>query len=87
MQKHQVNNFQEYWQLYDGLVHILDKEGKTEIASGLKDAKSYVFGHSDTWYQFKKRFTETVASNRIQFTGEQFELAEFLLTWLSKYFP
>ena len=84
MKDYKLTGWQDYWKVFDKLIEQLSFDKKTEIISELKEAQKYVNGLTDGWYEFKFSFEKVLKSNRQNMTKEQNEIADFLLTTLSK---
>ena len=62
----------------------LSSDKKTEIISELKEVQKYVNGLTDGWYEFKFVLEKAINSNMQNMTEEQNQIADFLLTTLTK---
>lgn len=57
-----LNNWSEYWQMYDILCHNIKSEDE-QLAKSLIDAKLYVNGLTDGWHEFLNLFKELIFKN------------------------
>jgi hypothetical protein len=84
MEKFKINSWSDYWSIFDKLINLLEAENKDNIVLDLKDAKKYLNGLTDGWYEFKIAMEKTMNSNRQLMSAEQIQIAEFLSTTLDK---
>ena len=84
MKDYKLNDWQDFWKIFDELIDLLSSDNKTIIIDEFKDAQKYVNGMTDGWYEFKFAFEKSLKSNRQHLTAEQNEIAEFLITTLNK---
>jgi len=84
MKDFKLNDWQDFWKIFDELIDLLSSDNKTIIIVEFKDAQKYVNGMTDGWYEFKFAFEKSLKSNRQHLTAEQNEIAEFLITTLNK---
>lgn len=60
--KKESNNWSKYWQRYDMLCHNIKSENEL-LAERLIDAKLYVNGLTDGWYEFLNMFKGLIFDN------------------------
>ncbi|WP_111672078.1 hypothetical protein [Algoriphagus litoralis] len=84
MKDYKLNDWQDFWKIFDELIDLLSSDNKTIIIDEFKDAQKYVNGMTDGWYEFKFAFEKSLKSNRQHLTAEQNGIAEFLITTLNK---
>lgn len=77
-------SWQDYWKIFDELISLLNIDDQLEIVSEFKDAQKYVNGLTDGWYEFKFAFEKSLKSNSQNMTNEQNQIADFLLSSLTK---
>lgn len=80
MKDYTLNGWQDYWKIFDELMELLNFDNKGEIIVEFIDAKKYVNGLTDGWYDFKFAFEKTLEVNRKNLTKEQTHIADFLLS-------
>ncbi len=84
MKDYKLSGWQDYWKVFDKLIEELSSDKQTEIITELKEVQKHINGLTDSWYEFKFSFEKVLKSNRENMTKEQNEIADFLLTTLSK---
>ena len=84
MKDYKLNDWQDFWKIFDELIDLLHSDKKTIIIDEFKYAQKYVNGLTDGWYEFKFEFEKSLKSNRQHLTAEQNEIADFLITTLNK---
>lgn len=73
----------DYWKLFDELVESLKSDEKNLIINEFTNARKYVNGLTDGWYEFKFAFEKTLNLNKQLMTSDQVQRAEFLLSVLN----
>lgn len=84
MKEYSLTGWKDYWEIFDELTDLLTAKNKTEVVIELTDAKKYVNGLTDGWYEFKFAFEKAIDSNNHIMTKEQTQIGEFLITFLNK---
>ena len=84
MEKFKIDSWSDYWLIFDKLIDLLKAENKDIIVLDFMDAKKFINGLTDGWYEFKFAMEKTINSNRQRMSAEQIKIAEFLLTTLNK---
>lgn len=84
MGKYKLDNWQDYWVLFDSLILLLQADEKAILIAELKDAQRYVNGLTDGWFEFKFAFEKSVKKYRHDMSSAQIEIADFLLLELNK---
>lgn len=84
MKDYKLESWKDYWELFNELIEQLDSDNKTEITTEFKEAQRYVNGLTDGWYDFKNAFEESHKTNRHNMTGQQNEIADFLMKALNE---
>lgn len=87
MRDYILNNWQDFWKLFDELIGKLNSDNKDEIAFEFNEAMKLVNGLTDGWYEFKFAFEKLFHVKKHHLTKEEYQLAEFLLITLNKSFP
>ena len=82
MSKFKLNGWQDYWTLLDKLISLLNADGKGACVAELQDAKLYVNGFTDGWFDFLKAFDKVISEHNFEMNAEQLELASFLAKFL-----
>jgi len=75
-----IEGWPEYWTYYDSLCKTINDE---ELMSELHEAKKYVNGMTDGWYDFLNAF-ESAINNSSGLGSEQKELSEQLIKELKE---
>ena len=83
MKDYKLENWEDYWELFNVLIEQLDSDNKTEIITELKEAQRYVNGLTDGWYDFKNAFEKSHKTNRNKMTKQQNEIADFFMQSLN----
>lgn len=83
MKDFKLENWEDYWELFNVLIEQLDSDNKTEITTDLKEAQTYVNGLTDGWYDFKNSFEKSHKTNRHKMTNQQNEITDFLMKSLN----
>jgi len=73
-----IEGWSEYWNYYDTLCKSINDE---ELINELNEAKKYVNGMTDGWYDFLNAF-ESAISNSSGLNSKQQTLSEQLITEL-----
>lgn len=73
-----IEGWSEYWNYYDSLCKSINDE---ELIKELNEAKKYVNGMTDGWYDFLNAF-ESAISNSSGLNSKQQALSEQLITEL-----
>jgi len=84
MNEYSLNNWQDYWKIFDELIELLKADNQEQIILDFKEAQKYVNGLTDGWFEFKIAFENSLQSNKIKMTVEQREIADFLVATLNK---
>lgn len=84
MKEYKLTSWQDYWIIFDELIEYLTSDNKSEIIVEFKEAQRYVNGLTDGWYEFKFALEKVINSNKQNMTKEQNQIADFLLTTLTK---
>jgi len=84
MKNYTLTSWQDYWEVFDKLIDLLNEDNKAEIILEFKDAQKFVNGLTDGWYEFKFAFENALKSNRQKMTIEQNHIANFLLETSNK---
>ncbi len=84
MEKFKINGWSDYWLIFDKLIDLLNAENKDRIVLDFMDAKKFINGLTDGWYEFKFAMEKAINSNRQLMSVEQIQIAEFLSTTLEK---
>lgn len=84
MKKFKINSWSDYWLIFDKLINLLKAENKDRIVLDFLDAKKFINGLTDGWYEFKFAMEKTINLNRQLMSAEQIQIAEFLTTTLDK---
>jgi hypothetical protein len=84
MKEYKLTGWQDYWKIFDELIEHLISDNKSEIIAEFKEAQKYVNGLTDGWYEFKFALEKAINSNTQNMTEEQNQIADFLLTALTK---
>ncbi|OYU96562.1 MAG: hypothetical protein CFE21_09260 [Bacteroidetes bacterium B1(2017)] len=84
MIEYKVTGWQDYWKIFDELIEHLTSDNKSEIIAEFKEAQKYVNGLTDGWYEFKFALEKAINSNTQNMTAEQNQIADFLLSTLTK---
>lgn len=66
-----ICDWNEYWEMYDKLIVELKNENKVSIANKLIEARTFVNGLTDGWFEFKEKLDEVIESNRGNLTSTQ----------------
>ncbi len=82
MTTYKINNWEEYWQLFDQLIATLTVDQKDETVNEFKRVQKYVSGLTDGWFDFLENFENAIVKNRSKMTIEQYEIANYLTTTL-----
>lgn len=78
-----TNNWSEYWQRYNTLCNIIKAENN-QLAEQLINAKLYVNGLTDGWYDFLNLFKELIFKNAKTLSSDCKVQADTLITQLEK---
>ena len=78
-----TNNRSEYWQRYDSLCNDIKSENN-QLAEQLKNAKLYVNGLTDGWYDFLNLFKELIFNNAENLSSDCKVQAGMLIAQLDK---
>lgn len=84
MKKLEINSWSDYWLIFDKLIDLLKAENKDDIVLDFMDAKKFVNGLTDGWYEFKFAMAKTINTNKRLMSDEQIQIAKFLSTTLDK---
>jgi len=84
MKEFKINNWQDYWKLFDSLISLLKEHNQSEVIAEFKDAQLYVNGMTDGWFEFHKAFKNSIIANKEKLTDEEFEIAEYLIESLNQ---
>ncbi|NTS43922.1 hypothetical protein HRG84_23785 [Flavisolibacter sp. BT320] len=79
-----LEDWTDYWKLFEQLCSSLKTNGKDEMVGKLKDAQQHVNGLSDGWYEFLNNFQSAISSNHSKLNQEERELSDFLVSTLKK---
>lgn len=55
----EINSWSEYWKMYDMLCIDILKEN-VELAKQLQEIKKYVYGLTDSWFEFLTSFKDII---------------------------
>ena len=81
--KKRTNNKSEYWQMYDSLCNDIKSENN-QLAEQLINAKLYVNGLTDGWYDFLNLFKELIFNNAENLSSDCKVQAGMLIAQLDK---
>ena len=84
MEKFEINSWSDYWLIFDKFIDLLKAENKDSIVLDFMDAKKFINGLTDGWYEFKFAMEKTIKFNRQQMSAEQIQIAKFLTTALDE---
>lgn len=76
---YKVHAWKDYWDLYSDLINLLLHNEKDAVAQELEEARKYVNGLTDGWYDFKREFENVVLMYKKELTTQELGLAEYLL--------
>ena len=82
--KFNLSSSQDYWDLFNELIELLEADNKTSIVSDFKNAQKYLNGLTDGWYEFKYALEKSLKSNRQLMTEKQINITEFLISSLNQ---
>lgn len=64
MKEYSVNNWQDYWKIFDKLIELLKADNQEQIILDFKEAQKYVNGLTDGWFEFKIAFEKSLQLNK-----------------------
>ncbi|MCK9481720.1 MAG: hypothetical protein M0R38_08185 [Bacteroidia bacterium] len=84
MKDYTLTGWQDYWKIFDELLVLLKADNQEQIILEFKDARLYVNGLTDGWFEFKSAFEKSLQANRTKMTVDQSDIADFLILTLNK---
>lgn len=60
----EITNWSEYWSEFNDFCSDLNNSDKTKTASELREAKRFVNGLTDGWYEFQDNFKKTIDNSK-----------------------
>ncbi|MBJ7427521.1 MAG: hypothetical protein JHD28_00955 [Bacteroidia bacterium] len=85
MENNSLITWEEYWNLFDRFISLLEEDNKNSLVFELKDAQKFVNGLTDGWFEFKFAFEKIMNINKQNMTKEQIDIANSLLNLLNNY--
>lgn len=59
-EKYTIRDWDDFWRIYEEMLSILKEERHSDTVTDFKDAKYYVNGMTDGWYDFKGAFEDAL---------------------------
>lgn len=78
MQSYSIKNFNQYWQLFNELLQLLESSNKITIANEFKEARMYVNGLTEGWCQYKEQLKKTIDTKKCDLTQQENQIADSL---------
>jgi TRAP-type C4-dicarboxylate transport system substrate-binding protein len=83
---HRISSFEELWTTYNTLQWEMMELKRQAIVDHMENARHYINGLSDGWYDFKKQFDKMEEMWSGQFQGESKERFDAIKDALDRWF-
>ena len=83
MKSYKINEWKDYWEIFNELINSLENSNKEDVVIEFKDSQKYLNGLTDGWFDFLNALSASVKNNINNLTQEQKDIAEFLISTLN----
>jgi hypothetical protein len=84
-----IKDWKDYWNRFDNLCEIFDQSNRQQIKEEFIEARQYVNGMTDGWFEFVIRLEKALKKHKSSLDSNELEISNFLLNYiktpLSKY--